>query len=128
MLELSYRQTARLWRRYREAGSAGLKHGNAGRPSNRGKPGNLRRRVLQLITQKYSGGTEERYGPTLDEGRWMQLHPRQRRYGPTRTKALVCEWEQGTIQVYYPGERIAFSELKQPRRNAVATRRPSAPW
>jgi len=52
MLELSYRQTARLWRRYREAGSAGLKHGNAGRPSNRGKPGKQLRRVLQLITQK----------------------------------------------------------------------------
>ena len=40
MLGLSYRQTKRLWRRYREAGSAGLKHGNAGRPSNRSKPGN----------------------------------------------------------------------------------------
>jgi transposase len=65
MLELSYRQTKRLWRRYREAGSAGLKHCNAGRPSNRGTPGKMRRRVLQLITQKYSGGTEERFGPTL---------------------------------------------------------------
>jgi transposase len=65
MLELSYRQTKRLWRRYREAGSAGLKHGNAGRSSNRGKPGKLRRRVLQLITQKYSGGEGERFGPTL---------------------------------------------------------------
>ena len=31
MLELSYRQTKRLWRRYREVGSKGLKHGNAGR-------------------------------------------------------------------------------------------------
>lgn len=65
MLELSYRQTKRLWRRYRETGSAGLKHGNAGRPSNRGRPGKLRRRVLQLITKKYSGGTGEPFGPTL---------------------------------------------------------------
>ena len=65
MLELSYRQTKRLWRRYREAGSAGLKHGNAGRPSNRGKPGKLRRRVLHLIQKKYSGGAGEPFGPTL---------------------------------------------------------------
>jgi transposase len=65
MLELSYRQTKRLWRRYREAGSAGLKHGNAGRPSNRGKPGKLRRRVLQLIEKKYSGSEGEPFGPTL---------------------------------------------------------------
>src|SRR6266478_6381632 len=59
------------------------------------------------------------------EGRWMQLHPRQRRYGPTQSKALVCEWEQGTIQVYYRGERIAFSELKEPLQKAVAPRRPA---
>jgi transposase len=65
MLELSYRQTKRLWRRYREVGSAGLKHGNAGRVSNRGKPAKLRRRVLQLITKKYSGGEGEPFGPTL---------------------------------------------------------------
>jgi transposase len=365
MLELSYRQTKRVWRRYREAGSAGLKHGNAGRRSNRGKPQKLRRRVLQLIEKKYSGGERGGFGPTLaaehlaeedgvvidhetlrrwmleqglwsrrrqrkkhcqrrerkahfgelvqldgsfhdwlegrgprgclmnmvddatgttearmgkeetiwaavgvlrswmenygvpralytdwknvykrkatsgeqlrgevavtqfgrmcqklgiriiaasspqakgrvernhgthqdrlikkmrrkqiasyqaanqyleqeylpehnrrfarqaaqaedyhgrkptarelqeifrletertisndwvirHAGRWMQLHPRQRRYGPTQSKALVCEWEQGTIQVYYRGERLEFSELKEPLQKAVAPRR-----
>ncbi|HEY6766849.1 MAG TPA: helix-turn-helix domain-containing protein [Candidatus Sulfotelmatobacter sp.] len=49
MLELSYRQTKRVWQRYREAGSEGLKHGNAGRSSNRGRPLQQRRRVLHLI-------------------------------------------------------------------------------
>jgi hypothetical protein len=65
MLELSYRQTKRLWRRYRQVGSKGLKHGNAGRASNRSKPQKLRRRVLNLIRKKYSGSEEERFGPTL---------------------------------------------------------------
>jgi len=65
MLELSYRQTRRLWRRYREVGRKGLKHGNAGRPSNRSKPRKLRRRALNLIKKKYSGSEEERFGPTL---------------------------------------------------------------
>jgi len=65
MLELSYRQAKRLWRRYRQVGSKGLKHGNAGRPSNRSKPSKLRRRVLNLIRKKYSGSEEERFGPTL---------------------------------------------------------------
>jgi len=32
MLELSYRQAKRLWRRYGQVGSEGLKHGNAGQP------------------------------------------------------------------------------------------------
>ncbi len=65
ILELSYRQTKRLWRRYQQVGSKGLKHGNAGRASNRSKPQKLRRRVLNLIREKYSGSEEERFGPTL---------------------------------------------------------------
>jgi len=65
LLELSYRQSKRVWRRYREAGGEGLKHGNAGRPSNRGKPGKVRRRVLHLLQKKYSGSEQERFGPTL---------------------------------------------------------------
>ena len=65
LLDLSYRQTKRVWRRYREAGGEGLKHGNAGRPSNRGKPGKVRRRVLHLLQKKYSGSEQERFGPTL---------------------------------------------------------------
>ena len=55
MLELSYRQTKRLWRRYLQVGRKGLKHGNAGRPSNRSKRLKLRRRVLNLVKKKYSG-------------------------------------------------------------------------
>ena len=65
LLDLSYRQAKRVWRRYGERGAEGLKHGNAGRESNRGKPGRLRRRVLNLIRRKYSGTEGERFGPTL---------------------------------------------------------------
>jgi hypothetical protein len=65
MLELSYRQVKRLWRRHRQMGRKGLKHGNAGRPSNRAKPMKLRRRVLNLIKKKYSGSEKKRFGPTL---------------------------------------------------------------
>jgi transposase len=65
MLELSYRQAKRLWQRYRQEGSKGLKHGNAGRPSNRSTPTKVREKVLNLIRKKYSGSEEERFGPTL---------------------------------------------------------------
>src|SRR5450755_4296447 len=65
MLQLSYRQIKRLWRRYQQKGSKGLQHGNVGRISNRSKPAKFRRRVLSLIRQKYSGSEEERFGPTL---------------------------------------------------------------
>src|SRR5260370_40518277 len=54
ILELSYRQTKRLWKRYRGEGAKGLQHRSAGRGSNRAKPEEFRRKVLQLIRKKYS--------------------------------------------------------------------------
>ena len=65
MLELSYRQSKRLWQRYRREGAKGLKHRSAGRGSNRAKPEKFRRKVLQLVREKYSGTEQERFGPTL---------------------------------------------------------------
>jgi hypothetical protein len=65
MLELSYRQTKRLWKRYRGEGAKGLQHRSAGRGLNRAKPEKFRRKVLQLIREMYSGTEQERFGPTL---------------------------------------------------------------
>ena len=65
LLEISYRQAKRIGKRYRAAGVAGLKHRAAGRSSNHAKAEELRSQVLQLVRDKYSGGIEERFGPTL---------------------------------------------------------------
>ena len=64
-MELSYRQSKRLWRRYREQGAAGLVHGSAGRASNRATPKKRRAKVLGLIREKYRGEVGQRFGPTL---------------------------------------------------------------
>src|SRR5256885_15924285 len=63
MLELSYRQAKRVWQRYREEGAKGLQHRSAGRGSNRAKPEKFRRKVLQLIREKYSVTYFFFYGP-----------------------------------------------------------------
>jgi transposase len=65
MMELSYRQSKRLWGRYQQEGTEGLKHRGTGRPSNRRKPKKFRQRVLRLMRQKYGGEVGERFGPTL---------------------------------------------------------------
>ena len=65
MLEISYRQTKRMWRRYAAGGTKALRHGNVGRVSNRAKPAEVRKRVLQLVREHYSGELHERFGPTL---------------------------------------------------------------
>lgn len=66
MMRLSYRQAKRLWKRYRERGATGLRHGSAGRRSNRAHDEKFQRKVLRLVREKYSGGeVDERFGPTL---------------------------------------------------------------
>ena len=52
MMGLSYRQSKRMAKRYREEGAKGLKHGSAGRESNRRKPKKFRERVLRLVGKK----------------------------------------------------------------------------
>lgn len=65
LMEVSYRQAKRLYRRYRAEGAKGLKHRSAGRASNRTTDARMRRQVLVLIREKYGGGVDERFGPTL---------------------------------------------------------------
>jgi len=65
LMEVSYRQAKRLYRRYRQHGAAGLKHRSAGRASNRTTSARKRRQVLALVREKYGGPVDERFGPTL---------------------------------------------------------------
>jgi len=65
LMRVSYRQATRIWKRYRTEGAAGLKHRNAGHPSNRAKPRKFREKVLRLVRRKYGGQEGDRFGPTL---------------------------------------------------------------
>lgn len=69
MLRLSRRQLYRLKARYRCEGEAGLVHRSRGRASNRGRPVELRHKVLALYRERYSD-----YGPTLFAERLSQAH------------------------------------------------------
>ena len=60
MLELSYRQTKRVWARYRAGGAKALQHGNCGRASNRGYEARFRAAVLKQVQARYGD-----FGPTL---------------------------------------------------------------
>lgn len=60
VLGLSYRQTKRVWRRYRLEGDAGLVHGLRGKPGQRAKPAKLKTRILARYEERYPD-----FGPTL---------------------------------------------------------------
>src|ERR1035438_7720158 len=44
-------------------------------------------------------------------GHFLQLQPQNQRYGPTQAKALICEWEDGAVEVHYRGERMNYEDL-----------------
>ena len=96
LLQLSYRQSKRIWARYRAGGAKGLQHGNCGRRSNRAYTAVFRAAVLKQVKARY-----EDFGSTLacehlasDDGlavhaetlrRWLKeagLWQRQRRRKP----------------------------------------------
>jgi len=60
LLNLSYRQTKRVWRRYRSAGDAGLVHRLRGRASPRRLPEAQRQAIVDLYQRHYPD-----FGPTL---------------------------------------------------------------
>jgi hypothetical protein len=60
VLGLSYRQTKRVWRRYRLEGDAGLVHRLRGRPGARRKSPQLRAKILARYEERYAD-----FGPTL---------------------------------------------------------------
>jgi len=100
LLGLSYRQSKRIWARYRRGGAKALQHVNCGRVSNRAFSAKFRAAVLKQVKARY-----EDFGPTLaaehlasDDGlevhaetlrRWMKqagLWQRQRRRKPYRQR------------------------------------------
>lgn len=100
MLELSYRQSKRIWARYRAGGAKALQHGNCGRSSNRAYAAKFRAAVLERMQARYGD-----FGPTLaaehlakDDGlavpaetlrRWLKeegLWQKQRRRKPYRQR------------------------------------------
>ena len=58
-------------------------------------------------------------------GHFLQLKPQNKRYGPTQAKALVCEWEDGAVEVRYRGERTDYEDLAVRPRVAQAAPRES---
>src|SRR5256712_13614989 len=84
LLQLSYRQTKRLWKRYREEGAAGLKHRSAGRRSHRAYAEKFREKEVGLVGETYGGQAGEGAGATRAPA---TLGSRDGRRGTTRERS-----------------------------------------
>jgi hypothetical protein len=79
------------------------------------------REVFRLETERWiSNDWVAQY-----RGHFLQLQPQNKRYGPTQAQALICEWEDGAVEVHYRGERMDYEDLAvRPRVVQAAPREP----
>ncbi len=124
LMGLSYRQTKRVWRRFKTSGEAGLVHRSRGRPGGRRKEAKLRQQVLARYAQRYPD-----FGPTLaaekmmkegldvdhetlrrwliKEGRWQAGSKRPRHRAWRERKASFGQMVQmdGSLHDWFEGRR-----------------------
>jgi transposase len=74
LLEVSYRQTKRLYARYQAEGPQGLVHGNVGKRSNHAKSEAVQSQALAIVREQYGGEPGERLGPTLAAEQLKEEH------------------------------------------------------
>lgn len=62
------------------------------------------------------------------DNRFYQVEPSSRRYAPAKSKVVVCEWEDGTREIHYRGQKLVFHEIaERARPQPVGTRKRSSP-
>ena len=112
LLRVSYAQAKRLRQRYRQGGAPALRHGNAGKRSNRAKPEGLREQVLELVRNEYGGGVQDGFGPTLEAEHLESDH------GYATTDARCGAF--GFVMSFTPTTETEVPALSSPAAGALA--------
>jgi transposase len=61
------------------------------------------------------------------DNRFFQLQARSRNYAPAQGKVVVCEWQEGTIEIEYRGAKLSWQEFSGAPQRRQATRDSSRP-
>lgn len=112
-LGMSVRQVKRMWKAYQEKGPEGLIHKSRGRPSHNQISEEEKKRILDLILERYQD-----FGPTLATEKLVELHGIMISDESVR-KLMIAEglWKQSRrrkLRVFQMRERrVCFGELIQ---------------
>jgi hypothetical protein len=59
------------------------------------------------------------------ENRLYQVEAQSQNHAPARSKVVVCEWEDGTMEIHYRDRKLAWHEIEErPRIAAVTENKP----
>jgi transposase len=58
------------------------------------------------------------------QNRLLQVQKVGRHYAPAQSKVMVCEWEDGRMEIRYRGQVVAWQEILEPPRRAVPEAKP----
>ena len=73
------------------------------------------RQIFRLETERAIGND----WVIRHHGRYLQLQPERKHRRSSKSKALVCEWEDGSMAIYHQGEKMAFTELAEAPGKAI---------
>jgi hypothetical protein len=63
------------------------------------------------------------------ENRYLQVQTSGRRHAPAKAKVVVCEWEDGRLEIRYRGQKLQWKELAdKPERRETSTKKKSKPY
>ncbi|MCC6293460.1 MAG: hypothetical protein IT164_12490, partial [Bryobacterales bacterium] len=86
-----------------------------------------RREIFRLETERVLGND----WVVRHENRLYQVERQSRHHAPAKSKVIVCEWEDGTVEIQYRGQKLKWHEIEQrPGTPEVAKpkrRKPSTP-
>lgn len=106
-LDLSERQMYRILKRYRAHGDAGLVHRLRGRPSNKARPNEQRKKALRLYHEQFDD-----YGPTLFVEKLEAMHDlRVSRQTATRWLIAASLWSGSRKKRPHRKKRIPRSAI-----------------
>ena len=61
------------------------------------------------------------------QNRFLQVKYQGRRTAPPQSKVMVCEWEDGRLEIRYRGQAVAWDEIWERPRPVVNAAKPIAP-
>jgi transposase len=68
-----------------------------------------RREIFRLETERVVGND----WVVRNDNRFYQVERQSRNHAPAKSRVMVCEWEDGTVEIHYRGQKLRWHEIQE---------------